>query len=92
MQLEKYLFHLSRWGRTGEDVLTKRYRGDLPLGMGLRIVNPCGVIIAGRDNDLTTEQKMDFEMYRRQHKNIVDVITYDDLLRRLDRVLGQLKT
>lgn len=92
MQLEKYLFHLSRWGRTGEDVLTKRYRGDLPLGLGLRIVNPCGVIIAGRDNDLTTEQKMDFEMYRRQHKNIVDVITYDDLLRRLDRVLGQFKT
>jgi hypothetical protein len=92
MQLEKYLFHLSRWGSTGEDVLTKRYSGDLPLGLRLRIVNPCGVIIAGRDDDLTTEQKMDFEMYRRQHKNIVDVITYDDLLRRLNRVLGQLKT
>lgn len=91
MQLEKYLFHLSRWGSVGEGVLTKRYNGDLPLGLKLRIFNPSGFIIAGRDDDLTTEQKMDFEMYRRQHKNIVDVITYDDLLRRLDRVLEQLK-
>lgn len=91
MQLEKYLFHLGRWGTTGEEALTKRYGAKLPPGLNLRIVNPCGLIIMGRDNDLTTEQKGDFEMYRRQHKNIVDVITYDDLLRRLDRVLEQLR-
>ena len=91
MQLEKYLFHLGRWGTTGEDALTLRYGAKLPSGLKLRIVNPCGLIIMGRDDDLTAEQKGDFEMYRRQHKNIVDVITYDDLLRRLDRVLLQLK-
>ena len=91
MQVEKYLFHLSRWGSTGEDALTKRYSAKLPPGLKLRIVNPCGLIIAGRDDDLTTEQQGDFEMYRRQQKNIVDFITYDDLLRRLDRVLQQLK-
>jgi hypothetical protein len=91
MQLEKYLFHLARWGSTGEDTLTRRYSGKLPTGLRLRIVNPGGLIIMGRDDDLTSDQKGDFEMYRRQHKNIVDVMTYDDLLRRLDRVLEQLK-
>jgi hypothetical protein len=91
IQLEKYLFHLGRWGTTGEDALTKRYRVNLPPNLKLRIVNPGGLIIMGRDNDLTPKQKGDFEMYRRQHKNIVDVITYDDLLRRLDRVLEQLR-
>lgn len=91
MQLEKYLFHLGRWGAAGEIALTKRFGTQLPNGLKLRIVNPCGLIIMGRDDDLTTEQKGDFEMYRRQHKNVVDVITYDDLLRRLDRVLEQLR-
>ena len=91
MQVEKYLFHLSRWGTSGEDALTKRYSAALPPALKLRIVNPCGLIIMGRDDDLTPEQKGDFEMYRRQHKNVVDVITYDDLLRRLERVLAQLR-
>jgi Domain of unknown function (DUF4263) len=91
MQVEKYLFHMSRWGATGEEALTKRYAAKLPTDMKLRIVNPCGLIIMGRDDDLTLEQKGDFEMYRRQHKNVIDVITYDDLVRRLDRVLDQLR-
>lgn len=91
MQVEKYIFHLSRWGTTGEDALTRRYSAQLPPDLKLRIVNPSGLIIMGRDDDLTPEQKRDFEMYRRQHKNVVDVITYDDLLRRLERVLAQLR-
>jgi hypothetical protein len=91
MQVEKYLFHIGRWGTAGEDALTKRYSAKLPPEFKLRIVNPCGLIIMGRDDDLTTEQRGDFEMYRRQHKNVIDVVTYDDLLRRLERVLEQLK-
>ncbi|RYD85973.1 MAG: DUF4263 domain-containing protein [Verrucomicrobiaceae bacterium] len=92
MQLEKYLFHLSRWGETGEKKLTEQYSSRLPQDMRIRIVNPCGIIIMGRDNDLDDDQqKADFEVYRRQSKNIVDVITYDDLLRRLERVLDQLR-
>lgn len=92
MQLEKYLFHLTRWGETGEKKLTEQYSSRLPENMRIRIVNPCGIIIMGRDNDLDDDQqKADFEVYRRQSKNIVDVITYDDLLRRLERVLDQLR-
>lgn len=90
-QVEKYLFHLNRWGAAGEAKLSDRYKGKLPPGLKLRIVNPCGLIISGRDNDLTDEQKADFEIFRRQNKNVLDVITYDDLLRRLDRVIQQLK-
>lgn len=92
MQLEKYLFHLTRWGDTGEKKLTEKYKSRLPENMKIRIVNPCGIIIMGRDNDLDDDQqRADFEVYRRQSKNIVDVITYDDLLRRLERVLAQLR-
>lgn len=90
-QVEKYLFHLNRWGTAGEDGLTARYKEKLPTGLKIRIVNPCGLIIMGRDNDLTDQQKADFEIFRRQNKNVVDVVTYDDLLRRLERVIKQLK-
>lgn len=90
-QVEKYLFHLNRWGIAGEESLTKRYKEKLPTGLKIRIVNPCGLIIMGRDNDLTDQQRADFEIFRRQNKNVVDVVTYDDLLRRLERVLKQIK-
>lgn len=90
-QVEKYLFHLNRWGTAGEEKLTERYIERLPIGLKIRIVNPCGLIIVGRDNDLTDQQKADFEIFRRQNKNVVDVVTYDDLLRRLEMVLRQLK-
>lgn len=90
-QVEKYLFHLNHWGTAGEERLTERYKDRLPSGLKIRIVNPCGLIIMGRDNDLTAPQRADFEIFRRQNKNVVDVVTYDDLLRRLERVLKQLK-
>jgi hypothetical protein len=90
-QVEKYLFHLNRWGSAGEDKLTQRYKALLPTGLKIRIVNPCGLVIMGRDKGLTDQQTADFEMFRRQNKNVLDIITYDDLLRRLDRVLQQLK-
>ncbi|MBC3920047.1 DUF4263 domain-containing protein [Undibacterium sp. CY18W] len=91
MQVEKYIFHLCRWGMAGENYLTKKYADRLPLGLRIKITNPCGIIIMGRDHELTDAQRRDFEIFRRQNKNIIDVITYDDLLRRLQFVIQQFK-
>ena len=83
MQLEKYLYHLNRWGQQGEKKLNDCYGDQLPDGVAIKVVNPSGMIIMGRDNDLTEDQKSDFEVIRRKYRNVVDIITYDDLLRRL---------
>jgi hypothetical protein len=83
MQLEKYLFHLSRYGSVGEQTLTKKYRIELPAGMNIGIVNPKGLVIMGRDDNLSKEQRADFEIVKRKYKNVIDIVTYDDLLRRL---------
>ena len=40
MQAEKYIFHLSKWGVAGERAMSKRYEGELPTGMSIRITNP----------------------------------------------------
>lgn len=51
MQIEKYLRHLNRSGPKGEEALRKRFRKDLPPGFQIKITNPCGMIIMGREND-----------------------------------------
>lgn len=90
-QVEKYLYHLTRWGREGEASLTKRFAIQLPVGLKVRIASPSGLAILGRDHNLTPEQRHDFEIIRRQYKHIADLITYDDLLRRLRFMLEQLR-
>ncbi len=91
IQVEKYLLHLSRWGDKGEETLTKRYASRLPTDFKIRVVNPSGLIIMGRDQDMTPQQRHDFEVVRRHYKHIADIVTYDDLLRRLEAVLTKLR-
>lgn len=94
MQAEKYLFHLSKWGIKGEEVLTTAYASKLPLDMKIHISNPKAIIIVGRDQINGTEmppnQLLDFEIIKRKYANMMDIITYDDLLRRLDHTIAAL--
>lgn len=92
MQVEKYLFHLSRWGQQGEKKLNERYAADLPVGLTIQIVNPSGMIIMGRDHEWTLEQRTDFEVVRRKYRHVVEIMTYDDLLRRLKTIRDQFKS
>ena len=91
MQAEKYLFHLSKWGVKGENKLTERYAAELPTGMRIRISNPKAIIIVGRDQiggaNMTGSQLLDFEIIKRKYANMMDIITYDDLLRRLNNTI-----
>ncbi|QQA74598.1 Shedu immune nuclease family protein [Pectobacterium parmentieri] len=95
MQAEKYLFHLAKWGAKGESNLTKTYENILPAGMSIHISNPKAIIIVGRDQigngNMTENQKLDFEIIKRKYTNMMDIITYDDLLRRLNRTISALK-
>jgi hypothetical protein len=90
MQVEKYIYRLNRWGQAGEKALAAQYAEKLPPGFQVRITNPSGIIITGRDQNLTPAQRHDFEFVRRKYKSIVDIITYDDLVRRLEYVVSQL--
>jgi hypothetical protein len=90
-QVTHYLRHLNRWGLYGEDYLTKLLSADLPAGFRIRIINPLGIVIMGRCNTLSEVQRREFEVLRRDSKGIVDIITYDDLLARLQAVLDQLR-
>lgn len=91
MQAEKYLFYLSKAGQLGESAINNAHAAELPSGLDVRIANPKAIILSGRDLNLTAQQKFDFEFARRTHSNIVDIISYDDLLRRLENVINALE-
>lgn len=91
MQIEKYIYYLNRWSLDGERFLNLKYETKLPKGFDIKISNPSGLIIMGRENNLSAEQKNDFEVVKRKYKNIVDIITYDNLLERLQFTIEQIK-
>lgn len=89
MQLEKYLYHLNRSGQAGERKLNEKFASSLPPGVEIKIVNPSGLIIMGRDTDWTPDQRVDFEVIRRKYRHVLEIMTYDDLLRRLKVIRDQ---
>lgn len=91
MQLEKYIFYLSRSGQRGEDRFSELYSDNLPPGLRLKIINPKGLVIMGRENALTPHQRDDFEIIKRKYKSVIDIVTYDDLLARLKFTVSQLE-
>lgn len=90
MQAEKYLFHLNKWGVTGENSITNTYQNQLPENIKIKITNPKSIIILGRSADFEDKQSFDFEIIKRKYSNIIDIITYDDLLTRLENIVKQL--
>ena len=92
VQVEKYIYTLNHGGNAIEATLQKGLASELPAGMKVRVTNPQGMLLMGRSNNLTPEQQLDLEIIKRQHKNIVDIMTYDDLLSRLQNIIKQLQS
>lgn len=91
MQIEKYVHYLKSWAKFGEKTITEKYKENLPDKIEIKIRNPIGIIIMGRDNSLSEKQLDDFEIVKRKYKNVADIITYDDLIRRLRNQIEQFK-
>lgn len=89
-QIEKYIFCLNSFDKAKEDV-TKKLTECLPEGVELKIVNPQGILLAGRSNDYNDEQQKDFELIKRQYKHLADIMTYDDLAQRLKNIISSLQ-
>ena len=71
--------------------LNEKYKEQLPDGLWINIVNPKAMLILGRSKDFDGQQKFDFEIIRRKYANIMDILTYDDLLARLERIIDKFK-
>ena len=87
MQVEKYIYFLNKWSKKGEETLTTKFKSSLPIDLKLKITNPQAIIIMGRNNFKSKDEENDFEIIKRKYKSILDIITYDDLVKRLERLI-----
>lgn len=87
LQVEKYIVCMQR-----DAVYMEKYPPDrIKSKIGdreIHIINPRGMIIMGRSCDLEDQQRDDFEIIRRHYMHIADIITYDDLLERIDSIIN----
>lgn len=89
-QIEKYVYCLNAWGKDGEKELQKQLSGKLPDTVTPQVVNPQGILLLGRSNHFNRQQKDDFELIKRQYKHIAEIMTYDDLIQRIDNIIAAL--
>lgn len=89
-QIEKYIYCLNSSDKAKDDVSSK-LTSHLPIGIQVQVVNPQGILILGRSNELNIQQKQDFELIKRQYKHIADIMTYDDLINRLENIVRSLR-
>lgn len=73
------------------NIFLKKIEEKLPNGLKVKALNPNGMVIMGRSNDFNEQQKQDFELIKRQYKNITEIMTYDDLLFRLKTIVSALE-
>lgn len=90
VQIEKYVYCLNHGGKTMEEQFQRKLQSELPKGIKIRIASPQGMLLMGRSAGLSEEQLFDLEIIKRQHKNIVDIMTYDDLMNQIKNIIEQL--
>lgn len=92
MQLQNYLNCLIKTPQ--KDLEKFRVDKGLSSKLLLKANSPKGYIIFGRDEYIASEEKRkhDFFTTRRMFSHIIDVITYDDMLRRLDNIISSLES
>ena len=89
-QIEKYIFCMTSIEKSQREVINK-LSALLPEAISPEIVNPQGILIAGRSKGFNPQQKKDFELIKRQYKHVADIMTYDDLVVRLENIVTSLK-
>lgn len=82
VQCEKYLYYLTGNKAENERLIQKEQAGNLE-NLVLKITNPQSLILVGRSAEFNGQRAEDFEIFRRCHKNISEILTYDDLLERI---------
>lgn len=88
-QIEKYIYCLNSLNKKNDRFLTKLSE-LLHQKITPQVVNPKGILLLGRSNDFDAQQARDFELIKRQYKNIADIMTYDDLIFKYENIVKTL--
>lgn len=89
-QIESYIYDLNLYKKENRDNIQQKFSNELGQ-IDVNLIDVQGILICGRSADFNEEEKRDFEIIRNQYKNVVDIVTYDDLISRIDRTIALLK-
>ena len=89
-QIEKYLVCLNKLDPDKNEFFSI-LQNSLPPNIKPIALNPQGILLLGRSNQFNDQQRHDFELIKRQYKHITDIMTYDDLVIRLENIIYSLK-
>ncbi|WMJ77804.1 DUF4263 domain-containing protein [Sedimentibacter sp. MB35-C1] len=90
VQIEKYVHCLNHDGKSIEQKFQRSLQSELPTGIKIRIAGPQGMLLMGRSKGLSEEQLFDLEIIKLQHKNVIDIMTFYDLMDRIENIIKQL--
>ena len=91
MQTEKYVYNLNRNVEFAEKRFNTTLLSGYPKDFKFKIMNPKGLIIIGQADKYLQDQLEDLEIIRRMYSNIIEIITYDDMINMLERQIELLK-
>lgn len=86
IQTEQYIYLLQSEKVRIEEKIQREYASELG-NLKVNIINPQGIVLLGRSNLMNKNEKNDFEVIKRMHKNISEIITYDNLVERLKNLI-----
>lgn len=89
-QIQKYIYCLTKLDDKTDEFFVN-LRAKLPEKVIPTVLNPQGILLIGRSSQFNEQQIQDFEIIKRQYKNVADILTYDDLVLRLENVVNGLK-
>ena len=83
---------MNKMGISLKKKITKDRQSELPPNLEIKIANPKGFVILGRtDSNMDVEKKLDLEVIKKKYANIIDILSYDDLCDRLERIIEKFK-
>ncbi|WP_314049306.1 Shedu immune nuclease family protein [Peptostreptococcus stomatis] len=86
MQCNKYCFWLTQNRKNNEALISKKIKEKYGIDMNIR--SPKFTIILGRSIDFTERQKKDFKTIKNQYNYMNEILTYDDIIIKLERIIG----
>lgn len=88
MQCNKYCFWLTQNRKNNEALISKKIKEKYGIDMNINIRSPKFTIILGRSNAFTEQQKKDFKTIKSQYNNVNEILTYDDVIIKLERIIS----
>lgn len=90
VQAEKYAFLCNAYKEKVTYEIEKKIKQKYNTDFKVKIINPKTLIIIGNSQNMNNNQKEDFELIRRMYANVIDIITYEDLVNRLENMIKAL--